>query len=147
MDVLPTLLDVAGAAIPESLPGFSLLSDFTRAGSFAEFHGRGYEEYQRAPAVMWRTDEWKLILHLPGKLGEAFQHYDRLAGELYHLPQDPLELHNLYAEPAHAAIRERLTAEALMHVMCALGKYPSQVARTKIRITGPETKPDRGKWS
>jgi arylsulfatase A-like enzyme len=147
VDVLPTLLDVAGAEIPEYLPGHSLRSDFARAGSFAEFHGRGYEEYQRAPAIMWRTPEWKLILYLPGRLGEAVVRADRIAGELYYLVDDPHELRNLYADPACTAVRERLTAEALMHVMCAAGRYPSAAARTRVRITGPETKPDRGKWT
>ena len=146
VDVMPTLLDVSGTEIPEILPGFSLLSDFARAGSFAEFHGRGYEEYQRAPAVMWRTADWKLILHLPGRLGEALQQYDRLSGELYHLADDPYELRNLYPDPACAAVRGRMTAELLMHVMCSLGRYPAAPARTRINITGPETKPDRGKW-
>ena len=146
VDVMPTLLHAAGAEIPETLPGFSLLSDFARAGSFAELHGRGYEEYQRAPAIMWRTAEWKLILHLPGRLGEAIQHYERMAGELYHLPRDPLELRNRYADPACAGIRERLTAEALMHVMCCASRYPFATSRSRIRITGPETMPDRGKW-
>ncbi len=66
VDVVPTLLDVAGVQIPETLPGFSLLSDFSRRGSFAEMHGRGYEEYQRAPAVMWRTAEYKSSSICPG---------------------------------------------------------------------------------
>jgi arylsulfatase A-like enzyme len=147
VDVLPTLLDVAGVEIPDCLPGFSLRSGFSRAGAFAELHGRGYEEYQRAPAVMWRTDEWKLILHIPGRLHEAFQQYDRTRGELYHLPQDPLELRNRYDDPACAAVRERLTTQLLMHVMCSLGRYPSLTARTRVRMAGPETKPDRGKWT
>jgi arylsulfatase A-like enzyme len=146
VDVMPTLLGVADAEVPETLPGFSLLSDVSRIGSFAEMHGRGYEEYQRAPAVMWRTANWKLILHMPGRLGEAFHHYDRLSGELYHLAQDPLELQNLYADPTYSAIRERMTAEVLMHVMCSVGRYPSAPARTKTCITGPETRPDRSIW-
>lgn len=146
VDVVPTLLDAAGVAIPEALPGVSLLGDFTRVGAFAEMHGRGYEEYQRAPAVMWRTAEWKLILHLPGRLGEAFSHVDQLAGELYGLTDDPRELNNRYDDPACAAIRERLTAQALMHVISALGRYPAGPARARIRVTGPETKPDGSIW-
>ncbi|MBN1807747.1 MAG: sulfatase-like hydrolase/transferase [Planctomycetes bacterium] len=146
VDVMPTLLDVAGCGIPEFLPGFSLLSDFSRRGAFAELHGRGYEEYQRAPAVMWRTGDWKLILHMPGRLWEACLGSEELSGELYHLADDPLELNNLYASGEHAEVRERMTAEALMHVMCSLGKYPYATARTRIRVTGQETKPDRGKW-
>jgi arylsulfatase A-like enzyme len=146
VDVVPTLLQVAGVEIPEILPGVSLLSDFSRIGSFAEMHGRGYEEYQRAPAVMWRTNTWKLILYLPGKLGDAHHHYDQLNGELYNLIDDPLELNNRFADAACATIRESLTAQALMHVMSSLGRYPTEVARTKIKITGPETKPDGSIW-
>jgi arylsulfatase A-like enzyme len=147
VDVVPTLLDAAGLEIPETLAGLSLLSDSIRPGSFAEMHGRGYEEYQRAPAVMYRTKEWKLILHLPGKLGDVFQRVEQLSGELYRLSDDPLELNNRYADKACAEVRERLTAQALMNVMCSLGRYPSSPMRTKIRITGPETKPDGSIWS
>jgi arylsulfatase len=146
VDVVPTLLAAAGAEVPETLPGLSLLSDETRPGSFAEMHGRGYEEYQRAPAVMCRTAEWKLILHLPGRLGEARPAADRISGELYRLTDDPLELRNLYAEGACAQVRERLTAQALMGMMCAAGRFPSAPARARIRVTGPETKPDGSIW-
>jgi arylsulfatase A-like enzyme len=146
VDVVPTLLQAAGVEIPETLPGVSLLSDFTRVGSFAEMHGRGYEEDQRAPAVMWRAGGWKLILHLPGKLGEACHHYDTIPGELYDLADDPLEMNNRYADAACAGVRERMTAQVLMHVMSSLGKYPHAPARTRIRVTGPETKPDASMW-
>jgi len=146
VDVLPTILQAAGLDIPEELPGISLLSDEVRPGSFAEMHGRGYEEYQRAPAIMYRTAEWKLILHLPGRLGEAVPSADRISGELYRLSDDPLELRNLYDEGEWRDVRERLTAQALMHIMCAAGRFPRAPARARIRLTGPETKPDRSLW-
>jgi len=146
VDVLPTLLDVAGEEIPDALPGFSLLSDRSRTASFAEMHGRGYEEYQRAPAVMLRNREWKLILYLPGPLGAVGGDYGRFQGELYHLAEDPLELHDRYEDPACAELRGRMTGELLMQVMCALGRFPGGPARTLIRVTGPETKPDNSLW-
>jgi arylsulfatase A-like enzyme len=146
VDVLPTVLDAAGREVPDFLPGFSLLSDFSRTASFAEMHGRGYEEYQRAPTVMWRSREWKLILNVPGPLGSVSGHYDRLRGELYHLVEDPLELRNLYDDPGCAEIRERMTAQLLMHVMCSLGRFPSGPARTSITVAGPETRPDGSVW-
>ena len=146
VDVVPTLLDAAGVEVPEELPGLSLLSDVVRPGSFAEMHGRGYEEYQRAPAVMYRTGEWKLILHLPGRLGEARPEAGSISGELYRLADDPLELRNLYADAACAQVRERLTAQALMHVMCSVGRFPSGPSRARVRVTGAETKPDRSMW-
>jgi len=146
VDVLPTLLDVAGEDVSDRLPGFSLLSDFTRTGSFAEMHGRGYEEYQRAPAVMFRTHEWKLIVSMPGHLGEAFGNYDLARPELYNLRDDPLELTNLYHDGRHAEVRENLTRQVLMHVMSSLGKYPYATARTKIKVTGPPRFPDSSVW-
>ncbi len=147
VDVVPTFLDATGMDIPEILPGFSLLSDFSRSGSFCERHGRGYEEYQRAPAVMWRTEEWKLIIALPGRLGDIQGRYDKIEGELYHLATDPKERNNRYADPECAAIREQMTAQVLMHIMSSLGRYPSGASRARVRITGPETQPDSSVWN
>jgi len=146
VDVVPTLLHAAGEEIPDILPGFSLLSDSARDGAFCEMHGRGYEEYQRAPAVMFRNSEWKLILHAPGPLGVVGGCCDRVQGELYHLTDDPLELHDRYDDPACAEIRTRMTTQLLMHVMCALGRFPSGPSRTAIKVTGPETRPDGSVW-
>lgn len=146
VDVLPTLLTVAGVDISDTLPGFNLLSGFERGAAFAEMHGRGYEEYQQAPAVMFRTSAWKLILGLPGDLGSAFQRYDRMHGELYHLADDPLELENLYDRAEYAEVRERMTAQVLMHVMSSLGKYPFPPSRARIKVTGPATHPDKSLW-
>ena len=146
VDVVPTLLDAAGEEIPDALPGFSLLSDFSRDGSFCEMHGRGYEEYQRAPAVMLRNREWKLILYISGPLGAVGGRTDRFQGELYHLAEDPLELHDRYDDPACAEIRGRMTTQLLTHVMCALGRFPAGPARTEIKVTGPETRPDSSVW-
>lgn len=47
---------------------------------------------------MIRTPEWKLVRH----------HQANLLDELYHLKDDPDETENLYARPAHAAVREQL---------------------------------------
>lgn len=146
VDVVPTLLDAAGEKIPAELPGLSLLGDAARAGSFAEMHGRGYEEYQRAPAVMYRTKEWKLILHLPRPLGSVDLAQQPVRGELYRLEDDRLEVHDLYGDPEHAAVRERMTARLLMHVMCALGRFPAGPARAAVTVAGPETKPDGAEW-
>jgi arylsulfatase A-like enzyme len=146
VDIVPTMLEAAGIDIPEILPGVSLLSDFERTGSFAEMHGRGYEEYQRAPAVMFRGDEWKIILSLPEELDTSHLKYDSLIRELYNIKEDPKELNNRFDDPACAEIKERLTSHALMHVMSCLGRFPFAPARAKIKVTGSPTKPDYSIW-
>ncbi len=133
VDAMPTLLAAAGEEIPDILPGLNLLSGASRSGAFAEMHGGGYEDCQQAPAVMWRTADWKLILHLPGRLGDIHGRYDAIAGELYDLSADALERNNRYDDPACAPMRERMTAQALLHVMSSLGRFPAGVSRAKIR--------------
>jgi len=81
---------------------------------------------------MWRTHDWKLILHLPGEITDAMTHLADMRGELYHLQDDPHEWYNLYDDPQHLAVRERLTRNLLMHVACAWATYPRQVAGAQI---------------
>lgn len=131
VDVVPTLLQIAGQTAPE-LPGSSLLDEPARAGCFAEMHGSGYEERQTAPAYMWRTREWKLILHLPGEAAGATARIDEARGELYDLRTDPHEYDNLYEDPGHLPVRERLTRELLMHLASAWAKHPHQSARARL---------------
>jgi hypothetical protein len=106
----------------------------------------GCEEYQRASAVMLRNSEWKLILSIPGPLGAVGGCTERFQGELYHLIDDPLELHNWYNDPACAEIRGRMTTQLLMHVMCSAGRFPAGPARARVKVTGLETKPDNSVW-
>jgi arylsulfatase A-like enzyme len=73
---------------------------------------------------MWRSGGWKLIQYLPGKLDDALLRVPETQGELYNLDADPLELINLYDEPAHVARREQMTRELLMHLAVAWTKYP-----------------------
>ncbi|PCJ56104.1 MAG: sulfatase [Planctomycetota bacterium] len=146
VDIVPTLLDAAGVEIPENLPGFSLISDFKRSGAFAEMHGRGYEEYQRAPAIMYRNKDWKLILYISGPLGAFSGELENIKGELYYLKEDLIELNDLYKDDEHSKTREKMTTQLLMHVMCSLGRFPSGVQRASINVTGPETKPDSSIW-
>lgn len=124
VDVVPTVLDAAGEAIPPSLPGLSLLRDVRREGAFAEMHGQGYEDIQEAPALMWRTKEWKLILYMPCRLQNAVGNLQAAKGELYHLTDDPYETQNLYDEPQHLEVRERMTRDLLLRLACAWAAYP-----------------------
>ena len=130
VDVLPTLLSVAREGTPPGFPGASLLAEPTRVGSFSEMHGTGYEEVQQAPAYMWRTREWKLITYVPGDAAGA--RLREAEGELYDLRADPLELDNLYGDPNHLSVRERLTGELLIHLASAWAGHPWQPARPPL---------------
>jgi arylsulfatase A-like enzyme len=132
VDVLPTLLSVAGEAAPPEFPGASLLTEPARTGSYSEMHGTGYEKVQRAPAYMWRTRDWKLVTYLPGDAADAASRAHEAKGELYDLRADPRELENLYENPGHLSVRERLRGELLMHLASVWARYPWQAARTPL---------------
>jgi len=132
VDVLPTLLSVAGEPTQREFPGTSLLAEPARSGSFSEMHGTGYEEVQQAPAYMWRTRDWKLITYLPGDAADATSRVGEAMGELYDLRADPLEVVNLYEDPGHLSVRERLTGELLLHLASAWSRYPWQAAKPPL---------------
>ena len=106
VDVYPTLRAAAGLPKDPRLPGVDLLSQWQREGAFCEFHGGGSEKTELSPAWMYRTPRYKLILYCEGSLPRTAP----TGGELYDLQADPHEWHNLYNDPAYAAIRESLTA-------------------------------------
>ncbi|MFH5183859.1 sulfatase [Paenibacillus sp. TAB 01] len=124
VDLVPTLAKVAGLPRNPQLPGLDLLGTEQRLGTFCEFHSKGGEPHHAAPAFMWRKKDWKLILFLPGTLGQAIGNIDKFLGELYDLQADPNEWNNLYADDRFAKIRERMTGELLMHLACVWSRGP-----------------------
>jgi len=150
VDLLPTLLEVAGAPVPEAVQGHSLrpllLGDsyVSRDAIFAEktFHN----EYD--PLRCIRTNEYKLIARLEASnpievpvdimRGESYR--DMLGAvvepraqefELYDLRSDPLERVNLYARPELAGV-----ARDLRH---RLGQWMDQTSDPLLR--GPIASP------
>ncbi|WP_283153778.1 sulfatase family protein [Guptibacillus hwajinpoensis] len=123
-DLVPTLSTVAGLKRNPMLPGLNLLDDQLRKGSFCEFHGKGVPVHA-APAYMWRTSEWKLILYLEGAIGDAGEASHEIQGELYHIVKDPREFVNLYSNDEFAKIREQLKTELLMHLAVVWAKAPA----------------------
>lgn len=132
VDVLPTIMHMTGRRTPPELAGRSLLDKPFRVGGFSEMHGSGYQELQYAPVYMWRTKEWKLILHLPGKINDANMRLDEVQGELYNLTKDPYEYYNLYEDDNYHKIREKMTRDMLMHLAAVWARYPRQVALAKL---------------
>jgi arylsulfatase A-like enzyme len=106
-DLAPTMLDYAGVTIPAQMQGRSwrpLLegqAEKTYRPSF--FYEYFYEKpYAFAPFTLAvRTETAKLIKY-PG--------HDEWT-ELFDLTTDPYETHNLFTDPAHAALREQMLAE------------------------------------
>lgn len=95
MDVMPTMLDVAGAAIPESVDGRSLMP--LLRGEGAEWRSVLHGECANVPSLnsgqQFLTDgRWKYIWY-PGT-GEE---------QLFDLDSDPLEMQDLATQAEHAA--------------------------------------------
>lgn len=128
VDVLPTLLDLAGGQIPPSVQGTSFAAVLRgepaepRTEIFAEknFH----DEYD--PIRCIRTDRFAYIRNLepgtpmrlsgdieaaPVRSGLGEDHLrPRPAEELYDLDADPWQLRDLAPDPAHTQVKRELTA-------------------------------------
>ncbi len=127
IDILPTLLELAGVEIPQSVQGRSF-APLLRGHPYApraEFFGEmTYHDYYD-PVRCIRTETHKLIVAFCFNTGfmdpsqqwqpqtitvhPAAPHLSRHdIVELYDLRTDPLEHHNLAAAPEHAAVRDDL---------------------------------------
>lgn len=94
-DVMPTLLELAGAPIPKHLDGQSMLGGISRSYLHGE-HMYGFEHYSNQFIV---TERDKLIWYCEK---DEFQYFD--------LEKDPNETHNAVNDTAYAARIERLKA-------------------------------------
>ena len=90
-DVMPTLLDLCGIEVPETVEGHSLVSEYRRDHFYCE-HSEG-----DAAMRMVRADRYKLIWYPTG---------NRL--QLFDLEADPQEMHDLAGSSATADVEERL---------------------------------------
>lgn len=133
IDLVPTCLAAAGLPADCRLSGYNLLAEPAKMGSFSELHGSGYHEVEKAPAVMWRTPEWKLILYLAGEFVTLDSRLDEFKGELYSLKDDPTECVNLYYDDAHLAIREKLTRHLLLHMTISWSRFPRPYSYTELK--------------
>ena len=91
-DVMPTLLDLCGIPVPETVEGFSLLSDRRRDHVYCEH----YED--ECAMRMVRDNRFKLIWYPVG---------NRL--QLFDMKDDPREMYDLSDDPKHVDVRERLS--------------------------------------
>jgi arylsulfatase len=95
VDLMPTLLALAGADIPDQVDGKSMAdvltgdADVAREEIFCDVANHGY---------MTRKGQWKFVLNASVLKGEFIRKLD----ELYDLESDPNEITNLADEPEHA---------------------------------------------
>ena len=115
-DLAPSLLEAAGAAVPEWMQGRSLLP---LAGGVADpRHHRDavlceYFDALDAPdatrATMYRERRYKLVVY-----------HGHGLGELYDLERDPGEFDNLWDDPAHATLKANLLLDSYAASMGAV---------------------------
>ncbi len=118
VDFAPTILDIAGAAVPGDMHGKSLLPLF--AADDPAFRDAAYYHYSEYPGIHAvkrhygvRTQRYKLI-HF---------YYDVDEWELYDLHTDPSEMTNVYDDSSYADVREQMTA-LLADVQARYGDSP-----------------------
>lgn len=156
VDIMPTLCEMLGVSIPYGVQGRSLWpmlsgadfdpNEFDSIIAEVGFDGEFYGEDERPPLhfpyegpsydelnsvtqsgglKMLRRDRWKLL-------------YDRDGhGELYDLAVDPMELHDLWQDPARAATRARLVEELLTWTIRTEDDLPSVSYTPRRSRRGP----------
>jgi arylsulfatase A-like enzyme len=138
VDFAPTLLDYAGADVPERMQGRSV-RDTLAGDADADSRDAVYYRYwmhlthHDVPAHYGlRTDRYKLVFYygLPLDATGAVDEPSTPGWELYDLKRDPYELNNVYDDPAYADVREDLK-EQLAERKTELGdtdeEYPELV--------------------
>ncbi len=105
VDIVPTLLESSGLAVPESLHGKSLtpiLSGETGPHTHRDYvRSIFYRALGNSYASMIRTHNHKLVIYHGHNLGELFD-----------MQKDPHEFNNLWDDPAHAELRFKLMKTA-----------------------------------
>lgn len=111
LDIMPTLLSLAGAKAPPELEGRDLSSLLTGADSSA-FQDRYVFSEHKPLGSFHRTVDWCMVTDNTWKYVWNCGDLD----ELFHLESDPYETRNLIDPPDHAAEQRRLQAAMMSHM-------------------------------
>lgn len=142
VDIAPTLLDLSGVPVPSSMQGKSLrplmqgLPTEWRQEIFLE-NMMTIQGYPRMEGV--RSHKWKYIRyfdrnndqHYSDMIDASIKGEQAIYEELFDLENDPDEIHNLIADPAHASIVEELRQKNGVLVMQYRGSAPLNTHVTK----------------
>ncbi|HEX5410234.1 MAG TPA: sulfatase [Terriglobia bacterium] len=119
LDIAPTMLELAGVKVPESMQGQSFLP-FLKGEQPASWRRDWYYAFYEYPGPNMvpknrgiRTERYKLI---------EYWEYEPKQYELYDLQEDPKELHNLYGDARYKDLSERLRQR-----MMELGKEAGEI--------------------
>lgn len=132
VDFAPTFLDVAGIAVPDHMQGTSFRPLFADRAPEAWQTSMYYRYWMHRDAAhnVWahygvRTRRYKLIYFYNDPLGQPGAHppADTPEWELYDLEHDPLEMNNLYGDPAYAEVAAELKVE-LARLQAEVGDAP-----------------------
>ena len=111
LDIAPTLLEYAGASEPEGVQGCSLMpllegADQPRPGAALVENDDDFAALRMRTLI---TPRWRLT------------HYHAQDwGELIDRERDPLEMRNLWNDPAHAAVKQKLLIQLLDEVEASI---------------------------
>ncbi len=162
VDIMPTLCEAAGAAIPPGVQGRSLLplltgqpypvADFASAYAELGFGGLHYtandsydpREDGLSPTVGFdELNGWsqsgtlRMVRKGDWKLIIDMQG----TGQLYHLADDPVELVNLYGQAEYAAIQQELLTDLVVWMLRVQDPLPYPRRRYKFKA------PPHGYWT
>ncbi len=135
LDYAPTMLSMAGVAVPDDMQGVSLVP-LLRGETPAEWRKSLYYQYYEFPGAHSvrrhygvRTTRYKLLYF-----------YNLDEWELFDLEKDPHELKSVYADPAYAKVVADLKAE-----LARLRKLYRVPEDTRPVRRGPRKKPAKKK--
>ncbi len=124
VDIVPTLLELTGLSVPDTMQGKSLLPILKGKADpdkHREFVRCVYYKVLQGPesyATMLRNKRYKIV-----------NYHGHALGELFDLKKDPYEFNNLWEDPAYADVRFELMKKSFDALAFAVDTGPPRVGR------------------